>query len=59
MTERETDALFGKVFATPKGKELLALLTERGAPMAFFVAEANERIRRERERWRTGSLTPS
>jgi hypothetical protein len=53
------DALFRQVFDTDDGDELLALLIDRGAPMTFFVAEARERIRRERERWRTGSLTPS
>lgn len=59
MTESEFDALTARVIATPDGKRWMDELMQRGSiPMTFAVADWKERIRRERERWRTGSLTP-
>lgn len=60
MTEAEFDQLTAEVLATPRGKDWMAELQRRsGVPIAFAVADWKIRIARMRERWRTGSLTPS
>lgn len=58
MTDDEFDALTAAVFATPKGKLWLAEQLRRSCLFGFLHAEILGRIRRMRERWRTGDLTP-
>lgn len=61
MTEAEFDALTARVLATPDGKRWMDELERRsgGAPVTFLIAGWNACLARMRERWRTGSLTPS
>jgi hypothetical protein len=59
MTEAQFSALTARVLATPDGKDWLAELDRRsGVELTFHVANWRDRIRRERERWKTGELTP-
>lgn len=53
LTEAERDALFGRVFATPAGRELLA---DWRIYRSHFLtlAETELRLQRQAKRWATG-----
>lgn len=57
MTQRELDAKIGRVFATIEARDLRQALAHRN-DLTFFFAEVDAALKRERERWRTGELTP-
>lgn len=59
MTEAEFDVLTAQVLARDEGKRWMAELLRRDVGLTFAVANWKGRIARMRERWRTGSLTPS
>ena len=53
MTEREKDALFGRIFMTPVGKEFCRAL---GSDGVVTVAEIVTRVTRERNRVGWGAI---
>ena len=50
MTEVQRDALYGRVFATPAGAELLADLRKR-SHLGIVISDIERRVERQRERW--------